>query len=52
MRESYTDRETDVTEHQTTISHPLTDDERDQRAWRLRQQFVGACRNAATGGAA
>ena len=31
---------------------PLTDDERDQRAWRLRQQFIEACKNAATGGAA
>ena len=31
---------------------PLTDDERDQRAWQLRQQFIEACKNAATGGAA
>lgn len=31
---------------------PLTDDERDQRAWRLRQQFIEACKNATTGGAA
>lgn len=51
MRESYTDGKTDGTEHQTTISHPVTDDERDQRAWRLRQSFVGACSNAARGGA-
>jgi hypothetical protein len=31
---------------------PLTDDERDHKAWRLRQQFLERCKNAVEGGAA